>query len=222
VSGKPRRCRAVLFDLDGTLLDTAGDIHVAINELLQEHQRESLPYERVRPQVSHGSAAVVRLGFADLAPEQFEVQRERFMQLYLRRVAVLTRLFDGLDNTLQSFERAGVPWGVVTNKPSFLTDPLLSQLGLAGRAACVVAGDSLPERKPHPRPLLIAAALIGLAPAECIYVGDAERDIVAARAAGMPSVLARFGYLGPEDQPERWHADYSIERPEDLLSWIVD
>jgi phosphoglycolate phosphatase len=212
----------VLFDLDGTLLDTAGDIHAAFNELMIEHRREPLPYELVRAQASHGAVAVMKLGFADLGPEEFTACREQFMQRYLRRVAVLTRLFDGLDRTLQKFERARMPWGVVTNKPGFLTDPLLAQLGLAGRAACVVAGDSLPERKPHPRPLLVAAALLDLPPADCIYVGDSERDMVAARAAGMRSVLARFGYLGPDDQPERWQADYSIDRPEELLSWVTD
>jgi phosphoglycolate phosphatase len=222
VSQHPRRCRAVLFDLDGTLLDTAGDIHAAINELMIEHRREPLTYEKVRPQVSHGAAAVMKLGFGDLAPDEFTACREQFLQRYLRRVAVLTRLFDGLDRTLLNFERAHMPWGVVTNKPGFLTDPLLAQLGLAGRAACVVAGDSLPERKPHPRPLLVAAALLDLPPSDCIYVGDSERDIVAARAAGMRSVLARFGYLGPDDQPERWQADYSIDRPEELLSWVAD
>jgi phosphoglycolate phosphatase len=212
----------VLFDLDGTLLDTAADIHIAMNQLLQEHRRKPLPYEQVRPQVSHGSGAVVRLGFADLPPDQLELQRLRLLELYLARIAVLTRLFDGLDTTLQAFEHAGVPWGVVTNKPGFLTDPLLAQLGLARRAACVIAGDSLPERKPHPRPLLVAAALLELAPADCIYVGDAERDIIAARAAGMPSVLARFGYLGPDDSPDDWRADHSIDRPEDLLRWVQD
>jgi N-acetyl-D-muramate 6-phosphate phosphatase len=220
VKAPARRCRAVLFDLDGTLLDTAGDIHVAFNELLVEQCRAPVPYDQVRPQVSHGSVAIVRVGFADLPPDQFEARRERFMQLYLRRVAVLTRLFDGLEHALAAFEASGIPWGVVTNKPGFLTDPLLTQLGLSQRAACVISGDSLPERKPHPQPLLVAAALLDLPPSDCIYVGDAERDIIAARAAGMPSVLARFGYLRPEDQPDSWQADYSIERPEELVAWI--
>jgi N-acetyl-D-muramate 6-phosphate phosphatase len=220
VSQRARRCRAVLFDLDGTLLDTAGDIHVALNELLAEQGRPPIAYARVRPEVSHGSVAIVRVGFSDLPAHEFEARRARFMQLYLRRVAVLTRLFDGLEQALAAFEHAGVPWGVVTNKPGFLTDPLLAQLGLSERAGCVVAGDSLPERKPHPLPLLVAASLLERLPEECIYVGDAERDMLAARAAGMPSVLARFGYLRAEDQPEHWHADYSIERPEELLAWI--
>lgn len=215
-----RRFSAVFFDLDGTLLDTAADVAAACNALRGEYGLEPVPEIEYRSQVSHGSVAVVRLAFGALPEAEFEQRRARFFELYLAGIARRTRLFAGLDAVLQHLEACAVPWGVVTNKPGFLTDPLLRQLGLAARAACVVAGDSLPERKPHPRPLLVAAALVDLPPGDCMYVGDAERDIVAARAAGMYSVLAKFGYLGADDRPEQWRADDSIDHPLELLRWF--
>jgi N-acetyl-D-muramate 6-phosphate phosphatase len=217
---EPGRWRGALFDLDGTLLDTAPDIAAAMNTLLREQSRDELPFVLLRAQVSHGSAAVLRLGFNDADETRFATLQARLLTIYSQRIADCTVPFEGFDQTLQSLDEAGIPWGVVTNKPGWLTDPLLQALNLHQRATCVVSGDSLPERKPHPRPLLVAAALMDRAPAECVYVGDAQRDIEAARAAGMLPLGARFGYLGPDDHPDSWQAAAWLEKPADLLRWF--
>jgi phosphoglycolate phosphatase len=212
--------RAVLFDLDGTLLDTAPDMAGALNALREEESLPPLDYPPVRAQVSHGSLAVVRLGFPGAEGVEFERLRERFLAIYAARLTRETRLFPGFDAVLATLESRGIRWGVVTNKPGFLTEPLLAALGLRIRAACVLSGDSLPERKPHPRPLLVAAERTGVPPAACIFVGDALRDIQAARAAGMLPLIARFGYLGADDDPDSWQAAGSIDSPQELLGWL--
>jgi phosphoglycolate phosphatase len=211
---------AVLFDLDGTLIDTAPDLVGALDDLLREHGRSPLPYARSRGYASHGSNGLVRLGFPEADAGPFEPLRQRFLDVYAARIARESRLFAGCETLLDTLEAHQRPWGIVTNKPAFLTAPLLGALGLAGRAGCVVSGDTLPERKPHPAPLLHAASLIGVDPAQCLYVGDAERDIQSARAAGMPVLVARYGYLSPEDDPEAWAADGSIDDPRAVLRWL--
>jgi phosphoglycolate phosphatase len=211
---------AVLFDLDGTLLDTAPDLASALNALLEEEDASPLPFDEIRPHVSHGGAALVHLGFPAARDAEFERLRTRMLEIYRHGIARETRLFDGLGSVLEELERMHTPWGIVTNKPGWLTEPLLAALDLAARAACVVSGDSVAERKPHPLPMLHAARLIGLEPARCLYVGDAERDVVAARAAGMRALVARYGYLGPSDRPQDWNADGIIDRPEEILEWL--
>jgi phosphoglycolate phosphatase len=215
-----RQLRAALFDLDGTLLDTAPDVATAMNALLAEQSRPSLPFPVIRTQVSHGSAAVVRAGFADVDAVEFERLRVRLLDLYRGCIADQTRPFAGFETTLDILQRSQIPWGVVTNKPGWLTDPLLEALGLSRRAGCVLSGDSLPERKPHPRPLLVAAGLLHVAPEHCVYVGDALRDIQAARDAGMLALGASFGYIGPDDQIETWKADGWLAEPLELLHWF--
>lgn len=212
--------RAALFDLDGTLLDTAPDMALALERLCREEARTMPAFGAVRAQVSHGSNGVVRLAFPDVDEASFERLRARFLQLYRQCLATDTCLFPGFDTTLRALETAGIPWGVVTNKPGWLTDPILMAMGLQQRAGCVVAGDSLPERKPHPRPLLVAAALLAVPAAECLYLGDAQRDIEAANAAGMVALGARFGYHGPSDQPDTWQARAWIDGPSDVLPWL--
>jgi 2-phosphoglycolate phosphatase len=212
--------RGVLFDLDGTLIDTAPDMVAALNELRAEEGLGPLDFALARTQVSHGSTGLVRLAFPGMEPVRFEKLRERFLAIYNERVARNTRLFDGAVEVLEALEDCRRPWGIVTNKPGFLTKPLLDAIGIGLRAACVVAGDTLPERKPHPAPLLHAADLLGIPTRHCIYVGDAERDILAARAAGMPVLLARYGYLGPEDRPEEWGATAEIGHLRELLGWL--
>ncbi|MFO1402102.1 MAG: phosphoglycolate phosphatase [Steroidobacteraceae bacterium] len=214
-------CRAVLFDLDGTLLDTAPDMVGALDALLAEHARPPLEYASVRALVSHGSIAVVRRGFPDADEAQFEQLRQRFLEIYAARLTRETRLFPGFEPVLATLEQRGIRWGVVTNKPGFLTEPLLAGLGLRTRAACVLSGDTLPERKPHPRPLLVAAEQAGAAPAACIFVGDALRDIQAARAAGMLPLIARFGYIGADEDIASWQAAGALDAPADLLGWLA-
>jgi 2-phosphoglycolate phosphatase len=216
-----RPCRAVFFDLDGTLLDTAPDMAGALNALRGEESLPPLDYAPIRAQVSHGSIAVVRLGFRDADSATFERLRQRFLAIYATRLTAETRLFPGFDAVLATLESHGIHWGVVTNKPGFLTEPLLAGLGLLQRAACVLSGDSLPERKPHPMQLLVAAERAGVRPADCVFVGDALRDIQAAHAAGMLALIARFGYIGPLDEPDTWRAAGSIDSPGELLDWLL-
>jgi phosphoglycolate phosphatase len=215
-----KRAAAVLFDLDGTLLDTAPDMVGALNRLRAEEGREPLPFDAVRASVSHGAIRLTQVGFPEAAGTEFERLRLRFLQVYAAHLAHETTLFPGLEAVLQRFEAEGIPWGVVTNKPAWLTDPLLAQLGLAQRACCVVSGDTVAERKPHPLPLLHAASVTGVDPRHCVYVGDAERDIIAGRAAGMRTIVAAYGYLGAEDDPAAWDPHGIIHRPEQVTDWL--
>jgi len=212
--------RAVLFDLDGTLLDTAPDMIGALNALRIENQRSALPARSVRPAVSHGSSRLVQLGFPDAINELFVALQRRFLDIYAARLCDETRLFEGMDRVLDHLASRRLAVGIVTNKPAYLTEPLLRNLGLRERFACIVSGDSLPERKPHPLPMLHAAALAGAAPEECLYVGDAERDVQAAHAAGMQALVATYGYLGEDENWRIWGADGFIERPLDLIAWL--
>ena len=214
--------RAVLLDLDGTLLDTAPDMSAALNALREEEGQPAMPLAALRQYVSHGAIALVRAGFGSPPDVEFERLRLRFLDIYRGRLSVATRPFDGFDAVLGQLEQAGLPWGVVTNKPGWLTEPLMAELGLAARAGCIVSGDTLPQRKPHPAPLLHAARLLDRAPGDCLYVGDAERDIVAGRAAGMRTLAARFGYLAPDEDPAAWQPDGILESPVDLLDWVGD
>jgi N-acetyl-D-muramate 6-phosphate phosphatase len=215
------KIRGVLFDLDGTLLDTAPDMIVALNTLLGQQGRSPLPYALARTQVSHGSTGMLRQAFPEIPQgEQFEQLRKRFLTLYSERLAQDTALFDGCATVLDALAQDNIAWGIVTNKPAFLTGPLLQALDLAQRAGCVVSGDTLPERKPHPAPLLHAAQLLALPPQQCVYVGDAQRDMQSAHAAGMRALLALYGYLGPDDQPETWQADAQIRSPLEILQWL--
>lgn len=214
-------CRAVLFDLDGTLADTAPDMAAALNRLRAEQGGDALPYETIRPYVSHGGVALIRLGFG-LEPEhpEFKPLLIRFRELYRADLATLTRLFDGMQALLEGLEARGLAWGIVTNKPAWLTDPLIEALALSSRPGCVVSGDTTAHAKPHPEPMHHATAQLGVEARECIFVGDAERDIQAGRAAGMCTLIAGFGYLGPDDQPATWLADGTIERPVEVLDWV--
>jgi N-acetyl-D-muramate 6-phosphate phosphatase len=212
--------RAVLFDLDGTLLDTAPDLIRVLNQVRVEQGRDPLAYALARTQVSHGSTGLIRLGFPDLAGDRLEQLRLRLLELYSQQLAVGTVLFDGCQAVLDQLQARAMQWGIVTNKPGFLTAPLLATLGLDRTAGCVVSGDTLPQRKPHPAPLLLAASQLQLAPEQCLYVGDAERDVQAARAAGMPVLVARYGYLGPEDDPDSWRPDAHIDLPLQILDWL--
>ena len=211
----------VLFDLDGTLLDTAPDLANALNAVLLSNDRDPLPFERIRPVVSHGGAALIRLGF-DLEPEhpEFEPLRRQLLDYYLAHIADQTCLFPGMEEVLDSIETRGLRWGVVTNKPGWLTVPLLNALNLSKRAAGIVSGDTLNERKPHPAPLLHACDLIGSQARHCLYVGDARRDIEAGHQAGMRTLVALFGYLLDTDQPESWGASAMIEHPSQILDWL--
>jgi N-acetyl-D-muramate 6-phosphate phosphatase len=214
------RIEGVLFDLDGTLLDTAPDMGGALNELRIEQGLEDLPEAMIRCHVSRGAAALVRLGFPHLTPAEQVSRVERFLVLYRNRLARMTQPFDEMLAVLSSLEERGLPWGIVTNKPTWLTEPLLRELGLSTRPRVVVCGDSLPERKPSPMPLLHAAGCMDLAPERCVYVGDDLRDMQAARAAGMLAIGARFGYIDSATKIDEWPADGWISSPLQLLEWL--
>ncbi|GMU76394.1 MAG: phosphoglycolate phosphatase [Gammaproteobacteria bacterium] len=209
---------AVLFDLDGTLLDTAPDMVAALNELRREESATAIPFEVARNHVSNGVLGLIRLAFGELPDGERGRLQLRFIDIYAQRLARETRLFAGMDRVLAMIEAAGVPWGVVTNKPGRLTEPLLATLALRSRCATVVSGDTTPERKPHPQPLRHALAEIGADARAAVYVGDAERDVTAARAAGMRTVAALYGYIPPGDEPHAWGADHHIGAPEELLA----
>jgi len=213
--------RAVLFDLDGTLADTAPDLAHVLNTLLGEEGRAPLPYARIRSQVSHGGKALIHLGFGlDEQDPEFARLRKRFLELYRDNLCNRTRLFPGMEQTLRALEGRGLRWGIVTNKPASLTDPLVQQLGLTDRAACVVSGDTTANSKPHPEPMLHACRLAGAAAGQCLYVGDAARDIEAGRRAGMHTLVALFGYIGDDDRPADWGADGAVESPAGITEWI--
>ncbi|MEW7975908.1 MAG: HAD-IA family hydrolase [Candidatus Sedimenticola endophacoides] len=215
------RIRVVLFDLDGTLADTAPDLANALNHTLRGHGREPLPLEAIRPHVSHGGMVLIRFGFGIGADHpQFEIYRRDLLDFYLANIARETRLFDGMERVLDTLEGEGIAWGVVTNKPAWLTDPLMRALGLDRRAACIVSGDTLRYSKPRPEPILHGCALAGASPGECLYVGDAERDIEAGRRAGTATLVALFGYLGEGDEPARWGGDGLLNHPAELLDWL--
>jgi 2-phosphoglycolate phosphatase len=212
--------RAVLLDLDGTLLDTAPDMVGALNALRLEKNLGPIPFELARGHVSHGAAALVRLGFPESVDSASAELRERFLEIYSDRLCVETTVYEGIGESLARLESEGILWGVVTNKPSRLTEPLLERLALRQRARVVVSGDSISERKPHPAPLLHAAERLGIAPAQCIYIGDAERDVLAARAAGMKVFVALFGYIGPDDHPRQWPATGWLDTPQAMSNFL--
>ena len=212
----------ILFDLDGTLVDTAHDLGYALNLQRERHGLPVLPLEVIRPYASHGSKGLLSVGFG-LSPESstFESMREEYLALYDE---VLTRqpvLFDGVAELLETLDNRTMAWGVVTNKPRRFTQPLLENIGLLERAACVVSGDDALRPKPYPDTLFLACEQAGgVNPQHCWYVGDAERDIQAGKAAGMQTVIALYGYLGVDDHPEQWGADVSVNAPLELLAHI--
>jgi 2-phosphoglycolate phosphatase len=217
-----RTLRGVLFDLDGTLLDTAPDLAAALNRVRAAYALTPLPYAEIRPWVSHGSFALTRLGFSFAEDsDAFETARLALLDAYHAHVADDTRLFPGMDALLDDIEARGLRWGIVTNKPGWLTTPLLEKLGLGWQPSCVVSGDTLPERKPHPAPLLHAARALACDPVDCVYIGDAERDVSAGRQAGMRTLVATYGYIGPGEDPAGWQASELVDSPADILAWLA-
>ncbi len=215
--------RGVLFDLDGTLADTAPDLGFSLNHLRLARGMPELPAEAVRPQASSGARGLLKIGFG-IEPGQsgYEALRDEFLDIYGEHLARSSRLFPGVPALLEQIERRGLRWGIVTNKAERFTFPLLRALALMERAACVICGDTTPNPKPHPAPLLAAAEKLGVSPRQCIYVGDDERDVQAGHAAGMPVVVARYGYLGNGTPPEMWGADGFVDAPADLLGVLFD
>ena len=215
------RIRGVLFDLDGTLIDSAPDLAGAANRLRADHGLPPLPLADLRPMVGSGARGMVSVAFG-VGPgdPSFESLRDAFLAHYAAGLLQKTHPFDGVEELLSALEGAGIPWGIVTNKATRFTTPIVAGLGLAQRAAVVVCGDTTPHSKPHPEPLWHAARAMGLAPAAVAYVGDDLRDAQAARAAGMAMVAATWGYLGLGEPVHDWGADALADAPSQVLAWL--
>ena len=212
---------AVLFDLDGTLVDTAPDMVAALHLLQREHSVILSPYELARSNVSNGAIGLLRVGFPELEIELGDEMHQLYLERYADNICVESRVFAGIIELLDQLEGLGCPWGVVTNKPEYLTLPLLAALKLADRSGCVISGDTLSVRKPDPAPLLLACDIIGVDPGMAIYVGDAGRDIEAGQRAGMATIAAGYGYITEDDDPREWDADVIATSTEELAQIVL-
>jgi 2-phosphoglycolate phosphatase len=213
--------RGILFDLDGTLADTAPDLGHALNAQLELHGRAPLPLEVIRPHASKGARGLLKLGF-DLDPEHagYEAMRQQYLSVYESHFRRHPRLFPGVTELLENLAGLEICWAIVTNKPSRFALPLVELLDLSTRASAIVCGDSCPQPKPNPGPLLAACEQMNLAPSQCLYLGDDRRDLEAASAAGMPMLVAAYGYLGANEDWTTWNAHGSIDSPIELVRFL--
>ncbi len=209
---------AVFFDLDGTLLDTAPDLYAAMLDTLKQMGHDTVSFEHFRPHVHTGTASMIKgsLGIDETNPE-FSKIRQIFLDYYKNQIHKETDYFPGMSTVLEHLDQQKIPWGIVTNKPAFLTDPLIESFDLLKRSQCVISGDTLPRRKPYPDPLLHACKLVNIIPQHSVYIGDTENDIIAATAAGMQSVAVLYGYHDPNSPPNTWGADHLVEKPLQLV-----
>jgi 2-phosphoglycolate phosphatase len=211
--------QAVLFDLDGTLLDTAQDLIAALNAL-NHTQVTHTPV--MRAAAGRGSRAFIKAGLnIDEDDERYPLIAEQWLMHYENHLLNSTQLFTGMERVLDYLDQQHIPWGIVTNKAEKFTLPILNGLQLSERTKCVISGDSLTNRKPHPEPLLHACTILQVQPQHCIYVGDSETDIIASKAAGLTSIAALYGYIAEEENPKRWNADGYIQHPEEILQWVT-
>jgi len=219
---RPTPIDLVLFDLDGTLADTAPDLAAAANRQRADRGLRPMPLDQLRPLASHGARGLIGLALG-LAPgdAEYEAARIEFLEYYEQGLCVETRLFEGMAETLDRLEAGGRRWGIVTNKASRFTGPLMERLGLDRRAACVVSGDTTPHAKPHPAPIQHALKSCAIGSERSVYVGDDLRDVQAGRAAGVATVIAAYGYLGAKADIANWGGDHVIEAPAELLTWIA-
>lgn len=213
--------RAVLFDLDGTFADTAPDLAAALNHVRASHDLPPLPLQVLRPQASHGSAGLLKVGM-HITPESadFPVLRDIFLAYYSAHICDHTQLFPGIAELILTLEQRHLAWGIVTNKPHRYTEALMQALGYAQRAACLISGDTCAHAKPHPEPMRKACEIIGITSTEVIYLGDDKRDMQAANAANMRGIIANYGYVSEDVSVTNWQAYASIDRPEELLRYI--
>ena len=213
---------AVFFDLDGTLVDTAPDMVAVLQRLQQEHGIDPVSYDLGRSYVSNGAVGLLTLGFPELEIQPGDDLHQHYLELYAETVCVDSRVFDGLEQLIDQLDEMRCPWGVITNKPTQLTVPLLTDLGLADRSACMVCGDTLAVRKPDPAPMLLACDIAGVDAETSIYIGDAERDIEAGQRAGMATIAASYGYITADDDPREWDADVIAMTAEELTQIVLN
>ncbi len=217
------KVEAVLLDLDGTLIDTAPDLVDVLNILLAHRRLPPIPFAIARNEVSNGALGLIRLGLGEQeSEEEVERLRQEFLEVYIQNICIKSCLFNGMDGFLNDLDRRGTSWGIVTNKLHAMTQLLLESLDLIHRPGCLISGDSLPQRKPHPAPLRAGAKELGVPTKNCVYVGDARKDIDAGRAAGMATIAASYGYIHPHDDPHQWGASIVIRRPADLLNALEE
>jgi phosphoglycolate phosphatase len=211
----------VLLDLDGTLADTAPDLAYALNLLLQEQGQAVLSLETIKPVVSLGGIAMIKLAFdIDEKDPEFESLKNRFLEIYRANIARHTSLFDGMEKLLGELDSRQIPWGIVTNKSSWLTEPLTQALGLFERTDCIVSGDTVEHSKPHPAPLLHACEILQCTANDTVYVGDARRDIEAGNRAAMTTLIATYGYIDENEDIDSWGAQGKVNSPLEILDWI--
>jgi phosphoglycolate phosphatase len=218
---RPLPVAAVLFDLDGTLADTAGDLAGAVNRMRAERGLAPVPVAALRPHASAGARGLLGAGMG-VTPDDADYRplRDEFLAYYAAGLDQTTELFDGIAALLDALDARGLPWGIVTNKATRFTEPVVGALGLQGRAGAIVSGDTTAHPKPHPAPLLHAATLLRVDAARCVYVGDDLRDVIAGNAAGMATIVAEYGYLGEEGCADDWPATGWIDAPLRLLDWL--
>lgn len=215
--------KTVLFDLDGTLLDTLPDLGNVLNIMRAERGMTALPLELIKPAISSGSKAMLKLAFdMDEYHPELSTTVEAFFDLYMQTLADKTTLFPGMDIVLNTLEQNNIPWGIVTNKPERFTSVLLDKLNLSARSACTVCGDTLKNRKPHPAPILHACEFMKCSPENTLYVGDAITDIIAGKAAGTFALAALYGYIAESDDPRLWMADGYIQQPTEIIQWMTE
>lgn len=215
------KVNTILFDLDGTLLDTAPDLAGALNQLRINHHLTELPLPVIRPTVGYGSRAMLKLGFnVDENHPRYTSLLEEFLALYQVQLTKQTKLFPKMEQVLKHLEDQHIPWGIVTNKPSRFTFDLLKALKLEHRAACIICGDSLSKRKPDPDQILHACQLLKQEPSTCLYVGDTSIDVIASKAAGTKSLVALYGYISHDEDPYSWKADGYVQEPIEIIDWL--
>ena len=210
----------VLFDLDGTLVDTAPDLIRCLNRAISRHGFEEINPQTIRPFISYGGAAMVARATHDCDAALQKIMLEEMLEDYQHNIATHSHFFDGIAESLNYIEQQGLKWGIVTNKRERFTLPLIDALNLENRIACVISGDTTNNSKPHPEPMLTACQQAEVHPHECVYIGDAEHDILAGRNCKMKTLAAVYGYLKPDDQPKHWGADALIDSPQQLTHWI--
>lgn len=212
---------AILFDLDGTLVDSAPDLVNTLNDLLADYQRPQQPFHAVRDYVSYGSTKLLEIGFNKDYPLPFATLRQAYLDKYQQQSTRQTNFFDGILPLLEQIEKSQTPWGIITNKPTAPTLSIAKKLQLDQRAAAIVCGDTLPVAKPDPSPLILATEMMGVNAKDCVYIGDCDRDITAGKLAEMATIACQYGYICPDDKPiETWGADAIAKSPKDLLAMI--
>ena len=217
----PTSIKAILFDLDGTLLDTACDLGTALNKLLEQYRLPTLSHHLIRPAAGTGCRGLLKLGMGiEQDDSRYPELCEKLLNFYETHLTDTTTFFPGMENTLALLDQHRIPWGIVTNKPAKYTDLLAEHLELNQRTSCIISGDSLTNRKPHPEPILYACNLLKQQPRHCLYIGDAKIDMQACKAAGSLGLAALYGYIAAGEDPKQWGADGYIAHPEDILQWV--